>query len=119
MAGLFYAAAYTTITPGTGSGQELNGITGVIIGGTSIAGGSGSLIGPLNGVYKQAELKNRLCGRQTDGAETIALRLRNAEQEDACLPQYQYCLVSSDRETDYASFCALLKCQSMRARLMR
>lgn len=52
----------------------------------------------------QAELKNRLCGRQTDGAETIALRLRNAEQEDACLPQYQYCLVSSDRETDYASF---------------
>lgn len=28
----------------------------------------------------QAELKNRLCGRQTDGAETIALRLRNAEQ---------------------------------------
>ena len=67
----------------------------------------------------QAELKNRLCGRQTDGAETIALRLRNAEQEDACLPQYQYCLVSSDRETDYASFCALLKCQSMRVGLMR
>lgn len=67
----------------------------------------------------QAELKNRLCGRQTDGAETIALRLRNAEQEDACLPQYQYCLVSSDRETDYSSFCALLKCQSMRVGLMR
>lgn len=67
----------------------------------------------------QAELKNRLCGRQTDGAETIALRLRNAEQEDACLPQYQYCLVSSDRETDYASFCALLKCKSMRVGLMR
>ena len=67
----------------------------------------------------QAELKNRLCGRQTDGAETIALRLRNAEQEDACLPQYRYCLVSSDRETDYASFCALLKCQSMRVGLMR
>ena len=38
----------------------------------------------------QAELKNRLCGRQTDGVETIALRLRNAEQEDACLPQYQH-----------------------------
>ena len=54
-----------------------------------------------------------------DGAETIALRLRNAEQEDACLPQYRYCLVSSDRETDYASFCALLKCQSMRVGLMR
>lgn len=68
---------------------------------------------------RRRKLKNRLCGRQTDGAETIALRLRNAEQEDACLPQYQYCLVSSDRETDYASFCALLKCQSMRVGLMR
>lgn len=67
----------------------------------------------------QEELKNRLCGRQTDGAETIALRLRNAEQEDACLPQYRYCLVSADREADYASFCALLKCQSMRVGLMR
>ena len=50
MAGLFYAAAYTTITPGTGSGQELNGITGVIIGGTSMAGGSGTIYGTVVGV---------------------------------------------------------------------
>jgi guanylate kinase len=49
----------------------------------------------------------------------ISLRLRNAAQEDACLPRYQYCLVSSDRETDYAAFAALLKCQSMRVALMR
>ena len=67
----------------------------------------------------QQELKKRLCGRQTDGDETISLRLRNAAQEDACLPQYQYCLVSSDREADYAAFSALIKCQSMRVGLMR
>ncbi len=67
----------------------------------------------------QEELKNRLCGRQTDCDETISLRLRNAEQEDACLPQYRYCLVSSDREADYAAFSALIKCQSMRVALMR
>ena len=56
-----------------------------------------------------------------DGRRMALKRLPcvNAEQEDACLPQYQYCLVSSDRETDYASFCALLKCQSMRVGLMR
>lgn len=67
----------------------------------------------------QEELRNRLCGRQTDEDEVISLRLRNAAQEDACLPRYQYCLVSSDRETDYAAFAALLKCQSMRVALMR
>lgn len=67
----------------------------------------------------QEELRNRLCGRQTDEDEVISLRLRNAEQEDACLPRYQYCLISSDRETDYAAFSALLKCQSMRVALMR
>lgn len=67
----------------------------------------------------QEELRNRLCGRQTDEDEVISLRLCNAAQEDACLPRYQYCLVSSDRETDYAAFAALLKCQSMRVALMR
>lgn len=67
----------------------------------------------------QEELRNRLCGRQTDEDEVISLRLRNAAQEDTCLPRYQYCLVSSDRETDYAAFAALLKCQSMRVALMR
>lgn len=67
----------------------------------------------------QEELRNRLCGRQTDCDETISLRLRNAEQEDACLPQYRYCLVSSDREADYAAFSSLIKCQSMRVALMR
>ena len=51
MAGIFYAAAYTTITPGTGNGLEMNGITGVIIGGTSMSGGSGTMVGTLIGVF--------------------------------------------------------------------
>ncbi len=60
MSGLFYAAAYTTITPGTGNGQEMNGITGVIIGGTSMAGGSGTMVGTLIGVFIMSVLKNGL-----------------------------------------------------------
>lgn len=66
MSALFYAAAYTTITPGTGAGQEMNGITGVIIGGTSMAGGSGSMVGTLIGVFIMSVLKNGLssCGLQ-------------------------------------------------------
>lgn len=66
MSGLFYAAAYTTITPGTGNGLEMNGITGVVIGGTSMAGGSGSMVSTLIGVFIMAVLKNGLsaCGLQ-------------------------------------------------------
>ena len=66
MAGLMYAAAYTTITPGTGNGQEMNGITGVVIGGTSMAGGSGSIIGTVIGVFIMSVLKTGLsaCGLQ-------------------------------------------------------
>ena len=66
MAGIMYAAAYTTITPGTGNGQEMNGITGVVIGGTSMSGGSGTMAGTLIGVFIMAVLKNGLsaCGLQ-------------------------------------------------------
>ena len=60
MSGLFYAAAYTTITPGTGAGQEMNGITGVLIGGTSMSGGSGTLVGTLIGVFIMSVLKTGL-----------------------------------------------------------
>ena len=60
MSGLFYAAAYTTITPGTGAGQEMNAITGVIIGGPSMSGGSGSMVGTLLGVFIMSVLKTGL-----------------------------------------------------------
>ena len=68
MSALFYAAAYTTITPGQGAGQEMNGITGVIIGGTSMAGGSGTMVGTIIGVFIMSVLKNGLsaCGLQAE-----------------------------------------------------
>ena len=60
IAGIFYAACYTTVIPGTGNGLEMNGITAVIIGGTSMAGGSGSIIGTVIGVFIMSVLKNGL-----------------------------------------------------------
>ena len=66
MAALFYAAVYSTITPGTGAGQEMHGITGVVVGGTSMAGGSGTMVGTLIGVFIMSVIKNGLpaCGLQ-------------------------------------------------------
>ena len=60
MAALFYAAVYSTITPGTGAGQEMHGITGVIVGGTSMSGGSGSVVSTLLGVFVMSLLKTGL-----------------------------------------------------------
>ena len=60
LAGIFYAATYTTVIPGTGNGLEMNGITAVIIGGTSMAGGSGSMVGTLIGVLIMSVLKTGL-----------------------------------------------------------
>ena len=37
--------------PGTGNGFELDAIAGVVIGGTSLAGGVGSIAGTLIGVF--------------------------------------------------------------------
>lgn len=61
-----------------------------------------------------AELENRLRGRETDGEDVIALRLKNAAAEDAERFKYNFILVSGDRESDYARFSALLTALSMR-----
>lgn len=60
VAGIFYAATYTTVIPGSGNGQELNAIAGVVIGGTSMAGGSGTMVGTLIGVFIMSVLKTGL-----------------------------------------------------------
>lgn len=60
LAGIFYAAVYTSIIPSTGNGMELLGIAGVVIGGTSMAGGTGTLVGTLIGVYIMSVLKQGL-----------------------------------------------------------
>ena len=54
---IFHAAAFTTITPGTGQGVELQAIAAVVIGGTSLAGGSGSLTGTIIGVLFMSVLR--------------------------------------------------------------
>ncbi len=64
-----------------------------------------------------AELEARLRGRQTDSEDVIRLRLRNAATEDARQGEYQYALVSGDREADYARFLALLTILGMRTQL--
>ena len=60
MAGVMYAASYTSIIPATGNGFELLAIAGVVIGGTSLSGGIGSLSGTLIGVYIMSILKQGL-----------------------------------------------------------
>ena len=57
---IFYAALTTTINPGTGNGFELEAIAGVIIGGTSLSGGIGSVTGTMIGVFIMAILKTGL-----------------------------------------------------------
>lgn len=60
IAGIAYAATYTSIIPGEGMGMELDAIAGVIIGGTSLAGGLASIPGTLIGVFIMAVLKTGL-----------------------------------------------------------
>ena len=48
---IFYSAFVTTITPNTGQGFELDAIAAAVIGGTSLAGGVGSISGTMVGVF--------------------------------------------------------------------
>lgn len=55
--GVAYAATYTTVLPGEGAGFELDAIAGVVIGGTSLSGGIGSILGTVIGVFIMSVLK--------------------------------------------------------------
>lgn len=57
IAGVSYVAIYSTVQPGTGNGFELDAIAGVVIGGTSLAGGIGSVAGTIIGVFIMSVLK--------------------------------------------------------------
>ncbi len=57
IAGVAYAATYTTLLPGIGNGFELDAIAGVVVGGTSMAGGVGSILGTFIGVFIMSVLK--------------------------------------------------------------
>lgn len=60
LAGVSYAATYSTLLPGGGSGFELDAIAGVVIGGTSMSGGYGTIAGTLIGVFIMSVLKTGL-----------------------------------------------------------
>ncbi len=60
IAGLAYAAIYSTLLPGNGSGFEMDAIASVVIGGTSMSGGVGTIAGTIIGVYIMAVLKTGL-----------------------------------------------------------
>lgn len=57
IAGIAFAAIYTTILPGSGGGVELDAIAAAVVGGTSLAGGVGSILGTLVGVYIMTVLR--------------------------------------------------------------
>lgn len=57
IAGIAYVAVFTTAQPNTGNGFELDAIAGVVIGGTSLAGGVGSIFGTIVGVFIMTVLK--------------------------------------------------------------
>ena len=56
IASIFFAAAYTVMTPGTGQGFELDAIAAAVIGGTSLSGGVGSVTGTVIGVFIMSTL---------------------------------------------------------------
>ncbi len=57
LAGIAYVAVFTTAQPNTGNGFELDAIAGVVIGGTSLSGGIGSIFGTIVGVFIMTVLK--------------------------------------------------------------
>lgn len=63
----------------------------------------------------EEELHARLASRATDSEEVIALRMKNALEEMTHWREYTYCLVSGDREEDYARFTALLTAERLRS----
>lgn len=67
LAAIVYAAAYTSIIPSTGNGIELLAIAGVVIGGTSLAGGVGTVSGTMIGVFIMSVLKQGLMSMNLQG----------------------------------------------------
>jgi ribose transport system permease protein len=58
--GISYAAIYTTVLPAQGQGFELYAIAAAVIGGTSLAGGVGTVWGTIIGVFIMSVLSTGL-----------------------------------------------------------
>lgn len=60
MAGVLMASRLNSAQPGLGAGYELDAIAAVVIGGTSLSGGEGSILGTLIGAFVISVLTNGL-----------------------------------------------------------
>ncbi|MCC6227666.1 MAG: substrate-binding domain-containing protein [Phycisphaerales bacterium] len=70
VASVVYVAHIGQAKADAGSGYELSAITAVVLGGTSIAGGRGSIVGTLLGLFTIAVLQNGV--RLADGPAELA-----------------------------------------------
>ena len=60
IAGLLIASRLNSAQPALGQGYELDAIAAVVIGGTSLAGGSGTILGTIIGAFIMSVLTNGL-----------------------------------------------------------
>lgn len=69
--------------------------------------------------HDESELLHRLSHRGTDAPDVIALRMKNALEEIQHFPQYSYLLRSTDRESDFQQFFALLTAERLKTSRLR
>lgn len=74
LAGVILAARATVGSPTAGEGLELSAITVVVVGGTSLLGGRGSLVGVLGGVTLLATLESSFTLLQIPSSTTDLVR---------------------------------------------
>jgi len=74
LAGVLYTAQYRQGKPDAGAGMELDAIAAVVIGGTSLMGGKGSVVGTLVGVLIFGFLGNILQLRNIDSNTQLVLK---------------------------------------------
>ncbi len=74
IAGVLYAAQYRQGKPDAGTGMELDAIAAVVIGGTNLMGGRGSIAGTLVGVLIFGLLSNILQLRNIDSNTQLVLK---------------------------------------------
>jgi simple sugar transport system permease protein len=74
LTGVLYAAQYTQGKPDPGTGWELDAIAAVVIGGTSLRGGTGSIGGTLIGVLLFGYLANILLLQNVDSSRQFVVK---------------------------------------------
>ena len=74
LTGVLYAAQYRQGKPDAGTGAELDAIAAVVVGGTSLMGGRGSILGTFAGVLMLGVLNNLLSLKNVDSNLQLILK---------------------------------------------